>query len=495
MSNLKSYTCAKCGAVLSVDKLQGQMACPFCGNEFDYVDFHRDELIRQAEECLARGAYEPAREKFNKVLENNPKDIEAIRGAILSAGRVPSTEYLKDRYNRVSSDLDGIKKIVISAKEHVTENDCKYLDNLVSLFEIPIVYSNTEERKKNTMRLERKRDLQLDYHYDNQGSLGVLLAFVICIMYVLVGISIYIFTEQIESIGWFFFLLLPLQVFIVGGYVFLYKKFKVNIVSIPESSKSMSDKLGYYEATYSEIISEVLEYEARFMKKTERKEIVREEKKPDPVHSAEISGPVICAKCGGFLKLNNSQELYECNSCGVSYGKYLFFGDLAENASRAMAMGEFDEADQILSHKLMANPKDFDALLGRFLCAGKWRSLEDIDIDDSLFMSHIRGLPERLDAIEKRISKDNQPLWEDIRKYSDLLGEYAEKIHDFNKQREKYKSLSGKLKNDYLMKNEIKDFKRQRAEVMTELSSLDIELTELGGRIDEAKTVFRSQHT
>ena len=87
---------------------------------------------------------------------------------------------------------------MISAKEHVTENDCKYLDNLVSLFEIPIVYSNTEERKKNTMRLERKRDLQLDYHYDNQGCLGVLLAFVICIMYVLVGISIYIFTEQIE---------------------------------------------------------------------------------------------------------------------------------------------------------------------------------------------------------------------------------------------------------------------------------------------------------
>ena len=278
MSNLKSYTCAKCGAVLSVDKLQGQMACPFCGNEFDYVDFHRDELIRQAEECLARGAYEPAREKFNKVLENNPKDIEAIRGAILSAGRVPSTEYLKGRYNLVSSDLDGIKKIVISAKEHVTENDCKYLDNLVSLFEIPIVYSNTEERKKNTMRLERKRDLQLDYHYDNQGRLGVLLAVVICIMYVLVGISIYIFTEQIESIGWFFFLLLPLQVLIVGGYVFLYKKFKVNIVSVPESSKSMSDKLGYYESTYSEIISEVLEYEARFMKKTERKEIVREEK-------------------------------------------------------------------------------------------------------------------------------------------------------------------------------------------------------------------------
>ena len=88
MTRLKSYTCAKCGAVLSVDKLQGQMACPFCGNEFDYVDFHREDLILQAEECLSRGAYEPAREKFSKVLESLLQCVRLIQSLRLCAGRL-----------------------------------------------------------------------------------------------------------------------------------------------------------------------------------------------------------------------------------------------------------------------------------------------------------------------------------------------------------------------------------------------------------------------
>jgi len=117
MSDLKSYTCAKCGAVLSVDKLQGQLACPFCGTGFNYIDFHRDELISRGEDCLARGAYTSAKEKFNQVLKNNPNDIRAIRGLILAAGRVHSTEDLQDRHNLISSDLDAIKKIVSSANK------------------------------------------------------------------------------------------------------------------------------------------------------------------------------------------------------------------------------------------------------------------------------------------------------------------------------------------------------------------------------------------
>ena len=48
MSGLKSYTCAKCGAVLSVDKLQGQLACPFCGNAIVFVDkVPEKQILRQ----------------------------------------------------------------------------------------------------------------------------------------------------------------------------------------------------------------------------------------------------------------------------------------------------------------------------------------------------------------------------------------------------------------------------------------------------------------
>lgn len=160
------------------------------------------------------------------------------------------------------------------------------------------------------------------------------------------------------------------------------------------------------------------------------------------------------------------------------------------NAVKAMNMGEFDEADQILSHRLTADPKDFDALFGRFLCAGKWKSLKDIDINDKMFMLHVRKLKGQLDAIEKRISPEDQPLWKDIRALSDLLAEYSVRRHAFDRVHEKYQSVSGKLTNTFLMDEEIKDYKRQEGELWEQVTSLEGECDEIKVRIEEAVKVL-----
>ena len=148
-------------------------------------------------------------------------------------------------------------------------------------------------------------------------------------------------------------------------------------------------------------------------------------------------------------------------------------------------MGEYDEADQIFSHKLTLNPKDFEAVLGRFLCAGRWKSLKDIDLDDRLIMSRVRKLPDKLDTIEKSISADDHPLWEYIRKLSDLLSEYADRRHAYNRVYEKYKSVNGKLNDSPLLSKEIEGYQRQKDELEEKVAVLEGECRETGVRINE----------
>ncbi|MCR5329496.1 MAG: hypothetical protein K6E12_11715 [Saccharofermentans sp.] len=482
MSDLKSYTCARCGAALNVDKLQGQMSCPFCGNEFDYIDFHREELMLQAEKCLARGAYKPAREKFSKVLENDPADIVAYRGLILCAGRVRSTKDLKERYRQAGGNLYAIKRIVASAKENVTKEDADYLDKLVCLFEIHNAYKSLKKRRKETYDLERIRELQLEAKKETDE---VLIHVLVISMYAVLALVCWI---VLDGEGLFRPYLITAIIAIIALNIFLFVRFRVNVVKIPDKSSSLTDKLEYVEDKHLEFFDEVLEYEETFKNRPQKTAPGRstEKKRAEP----EITGTVICSKCGGMLKLNAAGELYECNSCGVSYGKYLFFGDLTANAVRAMKMGEFDEADQILSHKLMLNPRDFEALFGRFLCAGEWESLKDIDINDNMFMSHVRNLPDKLNAIEMSISKEDQPLWKEIRVLSDILAEYSVKRREFNRANAKYSSVCGKLNNTYLMPEEVTVCKIQENELWEQITSIERECKAIKERLNETVKVL-----
>ena len=60
MSTLKSYSCSKCGGILNVDRDQDVLDCPFCGARIDYIDFHSEDLLTQADYCLFRKDYKAA---------------------------------------------------------------------------------------------------------------------------------------------------------------------------------------------------------------------------------------------------------------------------------------------------------------------------------------------------------------------------------------------------------------------------------------------------
>lgn len=94
MAKLFSYTCAKCGGVLNSDSDQEILFCPFCGEQLDLVEYHRKDILSQAELCLKRMEYNSAYERYKELHNNNPKDFEALRGLILCAGKIPVKEDL-----------------------------------------------------------------------------------------------------------------------------------------------------------------------------------------------------------------------------------------------------------------------------------------------------------------------------------------------------------------------------------------------------------------
>ena len=95
MRDLVSYTCSSCGGALTVDKSQEVYECPFCGNAYDFVQMHHDELLKDAETNMRQMEFTSAKEKYSAILESDPQDYYALRGLVLCSGPGISTESFK----------------------------------------------------------------------------------------------------------------------------------------------------------------------------------------------------------------------------------------------------------------------------------------------------------------------------------------------------------------------------------------------------------------
>ena len=469
VSVLKSYTCSECGAVLDVDKLQGQFACPFCGAEFKSADFHRDELIKQAGECLLKGAYDVAKEKYDAVLANNAHDLDAIRGQIFIAGKIHSLKDLNDPENLLRADLEAVKKIAGEYKGGLSEEDADYLSKLEGLFEKSFAMKELKEKINSTLAQERaiRDQMRKKMPWDPAEGCGSFVAF-----FIISSISFFIMLSSFLSSS-YIGVIVGFLIFVVGMclWAYLSNKFgdtediqQIEYPALPERSGTLKEKLDEMDEEYKKDLYFVTRYGRPVRtgaKIPEKKEI-----KPS---AADTSDAIICAKCGGALKINHEKELYECAYCGVSYGAAKFLGDLIGNAKRAVGYDGFDEADQILAHKLRMNPKDRDALLGRFLCAGKWKTLDDIKLSDRKFVFHEAKLSEFIDKIGKGISVEDQPDWPELKKLADMMKEYSEVRKEADKMDDKYKSMEGKSRDSTLTNYE-------RYKLQKEMSKLSVEV-------------------
>ena len=94
-----------------------------------------------------------------------------------------------------------------------------------------------------------------------------------------------------------------------------------------------------------------------------------------------------------------------------------------------MNMGFFTEADQRFSHILMADPSDFESLLGRILCAGRWAKVSDICISDDLTPTRIRHTRKGLLKAISDSKEDDKTYFKCLKSYIDALDALAVNRH------------------------------------------------------------------
>lgn len=440
MALLKSYTCRSCGGVLNFDEDQEIFECPFCGEEFNYTDFHRDELLSQATRCLRDLRFDAARDKYNTLLSNNPQDFEALRGIVLVQGKIDSQDDLKSPEDIRDCDLASAIKASEDAGQKVNgSSEALYFERLTALLKLAEEYrdktadaldKSEKAREKYRDAAEREKKSQENLKLTG-SSIGIGLAIGAGAVLGLLRVALE------EEIRW----LVPAAVFGYGVIalivlaVFLIHRYRVRHVLYKLAKPSEYLTSGHIIQDF--LSEEAVEIGRRY------KEAYELLAKDDPASNGytppkarkktqsddpfiDITKTVACSKCGGQLKLDADKGLFECRFCGVAYGASLFFNNPLKKANEALIKGDYVEADQRFSHILMVTPDDFDALLGRIFCAGKWKSIDEIVLTEYILPAVSKKLKDRTGEAVGHAASEDRLFFVTLRDLADVLIENAQ---------------------------------------------------------------------
>ena len=448
MAVLKSYTCSKCAGILIFDSDQEFFDCPFCGTRFSSVDFHGNELLSQADACLERREFNAAKEKYKTILAEDSRSFNALRGMLLSTIMVTSEKELSDINILKKANLDRIRKELDNAMDFSGKRNTEYFDTISQMTD---KVEELKQLEKIRSEMESKRSKQL---LDNVSRtldgtsgkvftkyiiwlfvyLGVLTALVIAFCILSHGDS-----EAVFEMGKFLLipvLLILLSIGVQIGSAKYHKELKNKVEKNEIKKNVIVSKIEWLEEYYSDLYKKLTAIEPEYEEDTEP---YKTGTKAEDDSSYKLSDKtILCAKCGAGLSLDMEKRVYECGSCGVAYGISLFFGLPHEKALNSMNMGFFAEADKRFSHILMAEPSDFESLLGRILCAGRWTKVSDICISDELTPTRLRNARE---GLRKAVSDSE----EQDKEYFKRLQNCIDALEDLAVNRHKQKVINKQL--------------------------------------------------
>lgn len=437
MALLKSYTCSNCGGVLNFDGDQAIFECPFCGNEFTVTDFHREDYLNQAETHLSRLKFNLAREKYEALLNRNPKDFEALRGMVLVEGRISSLNVIRDIGKLGECNCTAARKAAEEAEK--VSDDKEYFAKLITMLDLAYRYSIYQKEKdfnsnragkrfNDAAEKEAKEYRAIEEQKENTKARLFLIPLVlplVCLYYMITDPSSIPFVAIGTVIG----------LIIVGITISISdKNTKPKPTNVTVYNHSMGDALdekqNEIKKNYSGLYPELRKLDPAIKGYMPPQD--SEKKNMNNTPFEDIEQTVVCAKCAGQLIADKERNLYECRFCGVAYGMSLFFNNPLEKAKNALRFAEFTEADQRFSHVLMVNPRDFEALLGRILCAGKWKKVEDIKATDNMISVMEQNLLERTAEACEHSDNEHKEFFETLQKLAEVLVQYVE-----NEQAEK----------------------------------------------------------
>ena len=437
MALLKNYSCSKCAGILTFDEGQEIFDCPFCGNAFNITDFHRDDYLAQAKDCLFRLRFDTAAEKYKILLDKNPCDFEALRGMVLVEGKIRSLDMLKDPAN-----LSGCKFKAAIAKckeaKGIAVDEADYFDKLAELFDLADKYNDCakksgrfSDRAKN--RFKDEADFEKKYYedstwssrwkkygtYSGMGIIAIIVTFII----------------KLAANGWKD--LVPFMIYgglfglLVVGITLVIKAMpnrKFKNTNVTGSAHAVADKfnddLENIGRSFQVALHDLRKLDPTVKGYTPPDASSRNTLKENPF--TDIEQTVTCATCGGQLLADKEKNLYECRFCGVAYGMSLFFNNPLEKAKNALRHDDYVEADQRFSHVLMLDSHDTEALLGRILCAGKWKSVNDVKVLDRMPPLMAQNLSERTSEAQKFSRGEAKKFFDAFCDMTDLLIRYED---------------------------------------------------------------------
>ena len=439
MAVLKSYTCSKCAGILMFDSDQEFFDCPFCGNRYDIADFHADEVLIQANSCLEQGSFSSAKEKFNMVLDNDPQNFDALLGTVLCKLKLNSEDKLENSENLEKVDLNEAKKVLIKAKRQSVNAKADYFAYFYSLIEhyektVKLEKEKQELLSGNTMDELNGKMLSDFKRYRNEDRDSLPWPLIIFGVLALFAVA-----ASLTETGNYF----PLIIFFVVLGVICYAVSK-NDIEHDENYKPAND----YERKLTDKISDnERNYARAYMKmKNLRASIVSDNKEHSVSESKPVADPDIdegksinCEKCGAGLILDKNKRVYQCDHCGVAYGVSLFFGLPMEKALNSLNNGNFKDAERRFSNLLMVDPSDFEALLGKVLCAGKWTKVSNIRLSVDVEDDELKFVRDSIKKAGWYASENDQPYF---RKMEELVSFFE----PYKENKVQIRSLDGDVK-------------------------------------------------
>jgi hypothetical protein len=160
----------------------------------------------------------------------------------------------------------------------------------------------------------------------------------------------------------------------------------------------------------------------------------------------------------------------------VAYGVSLFFGQPLERALDAVNSGYFEEADSRMSHVLMEDHSNPDALLGRILCCGRWTRISDIGNSNYISPTRIKMLHILAKEAGDRASESDREFFATMDELVDALNDVMTVRYKLDANRNAMHKLDMRLKiygDGYALVYSDPDFARKELE--EEKRTLEIE--------------------
>lgn len=410
MDKLKSYSCPECGSFLEVDRYEDVFDCPFCGTHFNVLDFHRDEILGEARELIKNAQTALALEKYEYLLSIETDNFELLYEYTCAVDGAKALKTLSINADDPHNTHERLRLLLANDKRF-TEG--KWADYYAKLYEVLLISNKYHELQEqyeslNKTAIQIKNEEDTRKYYGFGAAIIGIAGFLIVINYQKKH-GIYYSSGDIRSI-W------PVIPYAIILAIAIGLSFYANI----KEDKRLRTVRKHREERYNKIKEEMDDLNKNeiepvlldYKKASEELKSLEpdvSEMKPSVIPKLRtMNNPEknsVCAKCGGELKLDHENKLLVCSHCGVSYDYSGFVGAPGTKAKRELMDKDFDLAEKRYARVLAEDPGDFEANRGMILCAGKWRDLPDLRLNDSLKNVDWVKLDERLEAAKTNTNR------------------------------------------------------------------------------------------